>query len=119
MLRNSLSCNAEKCVHNVSGLCSANNIRIDGAIDAVGHTSCGTFAERNVKNAMVNMFNINLAGGVKEVLSNGTVEMYPNVICDSVVCKFNDNRICKANHILIRGKDAIDKSMTICETFAY
>lgn len=113
-----LTCNAENCVHNTSGLCTAKNIHINGAsAHSAEYTSCSTFAQKGFKNAFTNMFNMNVGGEIRQLFNNSSIEMKPIISCDAVNCVYNMNKICEASHIQIQGLGALNFTSTSCQSF--
>lgn len=113
-----LSCSAINCVHNMSGLCSANTIHVlgSGAFTS-SQTMCNTFAEKGLKNAIANIGNMNIVGEIKQVFTKESIEMSPAIKCEAINCLYNSNRICSADHVQIQGLDANGSEGTDCETF--
>jgi Domain of Unknown Function (DUF1540). len=116
----SLSCSAEKCVHNVNKLCSAYKIHVNGH-EAHGSsgTQCDTFAEKGFLSAVTNLYNMNVAGEFNQILnsSNSNGSMSPKVECEAVNCNYNSNKYCTANDLQISGINAASDEDTRCETF--
>lgn len=113
-----LSCNAENCVHNVNGLCSANVIHVigSGAHSSID-TMCDTFAPKGFINAVTHLPNMNVAGEIKQVFTTESIEMSPIIKCEAINCRYNDNRRCEAHNIQISGPNADSSQGTVCETF--
>lgn len=117
-MNGTLTCNASNCLHNISGLCSAKNIHIQGTnAHSSEYTQCGSFREIGIKNVISSMFNMNVTGEVKQLFNNSTIEMNPIIQCDSVRCRFNINRNCGADFIQIHGNMENGNNITLCETF--
>jgi hypothetical protein len=113
-----LSCSAAGCVHNMSGLCSANNIQVLGSgAHSSDQTMCQTFAEKGFKNAVTHLPNMNVVGEVRQLFSKNSVEMYPAIRCQAINCRFNNDRACYANYVQIHGPSAEGSEGTQCETF--
>ncbi|MFL0268817.1 DUF1540 domain-containing protein [Candidatus Clostridium radicumherbarum] len=113
-----LSCSALNCVHNMTGLCSANQIHVIGSSAySSAETMCNTFAEKGIKNAFTHLTNMNIPGEVKQVFTNTSIEMSPVIKCDALNCTYNDNRACSASHVQVHGPDASSTEGTQCETF--
>jgi hypothetical protein len=113
-----LSCSAENCVQNINGLCAANKIHVTGkGAMTSGNTACDTFAEKSFTNAVTNMFNMNVAGEVKQIFNKGSIEMSPKIECDALRCSYNSNKVCTANNVQIMGAHANSSIDTQCETF--
>lgn len=113
-----LNCNAMSCVNNISGLCSANTIVIQGnkAIAPSG-TECKTFAEKGLRNAVMNLGNMNLTGELRQAFTNRSIEMSPNIKCEAENCIYNRERFCNASNVQIYGADATTSENTRCKTF--
>jgi len=113
-----LSCSALSCVHNMSGLCSANQIHVlGGSAHSSAETMCNTFAEKGIKNAFTHLTNMNFGGEVKQLFTNSSIEMSPIIKCDALNCTYNDSRACSAPNIQVHGPDATSTEGTQCETF--
>lgn len=113
-----LSCGALNCVYNMSGLCSARKIQVDGedAHESEG-TDCGTFEQRGLKSAFTNMANMNIGGELRQVFDKDTIDMSPQIKCDAVRCSYNADKICHASNVQISGHGAETSIETKCETF--
>jgi len=118
LMNGKLSCSATECVHNINSLCSANTIHV-GGINAYtsGGTQCDTFAEKSFKNAFANMGNMNVVGEIKQLFTNSSVEMSPQIKCDAIRCTYNEGKICVASNVQIYGPAAGTSEGTQCETF--
>ena len=113
-----LTCNADNCVNNVNGLCSANTIKVKGMDShSSSGTECETFAVRGVKNALSNLTNMNIPGEIRQLFTNNTIEMSPYVKCDADNCVHNSAGKCIAANIQITGPKANVSADTKCETF--
>jgi hypothetical protein len=113
-----LSCSALNCVHNLGGLCSANSIEVVGYnATSSSHTHCKTFAEKNLKNALTHVANMNIPGEIRQLFSNSGVHMSPKIHCEAVECAYNEQRICAAPRVQIVGDSADTTDDTNCETF--
>lgn len=113
-----LSCSATRCVNNMSGICSASNIYITG-LDAnyIEETQCDTFAEKGLKNSLVNVLNMNVVGEVKQAFNHDKIKMSPSIKCEATNCIHNENDLCIAKNIMVTGIDALSSERTQCETF--
>lgn len=113
-----LSCSALNCVHNMSGLCSANVIHVLGSGAHISNeTMCNTFAGKGLKNAITHLPNMNMVGEMKQIFTNGSIQMVPIIKCDALNCRYNDDRKCEAGNIQISGPSADSSEGTECETF--
>jgi len=113
-----LNCTADTCVNNINNLCSANTIKVDGNVASTSsETECETFSEKGFKNAVTNLTNMNFGGEIKQLLNSDSIEMSPKVKCEAANCKYNSNRICGAENVMINGPGASTSSATRCETF--
>ncbi|MEG1255093.1 DUF1540 domain-containing protein [Clostridium sp.] len=117
-MNGTLTCNANNCLHNISGLCSAKNIHIQGTnAHSSEYTQCSSFTEKGIRNAITNVFNMNVTGEVKQLFSSSNVAMNPRIQCDAANCRYNINGNCGADFIQIYGAVAISSNRTECETF--
>ncbi len=98
-----LDCNVKTCIHNADNCCCRGNILVEGQ-DArkKESTCCASFYEKT-DNSYRNKYE--------------TPDVALAVDCDAVNCRFNENRICKAEHINISGGSAADVRETQCSTF--
>ena len=113
-----LSCSAINCVNNMSGLCSASTIHVLGSgAHTSNETMCNTFAEKGIKNAFINLPNMNVVGEVRQIFKNDSIEMSPGIKCEAINCKFNEDRVCHADNVQIHGPGAESSEGTRCETF--
>lgn len=113
-----LSCNAEYCVNNINNLCIANNIHVIGS---ESHSSKGTvcenFAKKGFTNAASNFTNMNLVGQFKQLFSNDSIEMSPEIRCEAQNCIYNVSKVCSASSVQVYGPKAGNSDETQCETF--
>lgn len=113
-----LSCGALNCVHNLNGLCAASRIQVSGnTAHASSGTSCETFMEKGIKNAIINMGNMNIGGEIRQIFTLNSVEMSPNIRCEASHCTYNVNKICTASNVFVSGDGANTSEGTRCETF--
>ncbi|MBL4936264.1 DUF1540 domain-containing protein [Clostridium sp. YIM B02515] len=113
-----LSCSALDCVHNMSGLCSANTIHVLGSgAHTSNQTMCNTFAEKGFKNSVAHFPNMNVTGEIRQLLNNDSIEMSPSIKCESVNCIYNEDRVCMAHNVQVSGPRAQSSQDTVCETF--
>lgn len=113
-----LTCSAVNCVHNMSGLCSANTIHVKGSdADTSIATDCGTFAQKGIKNAITNLGNMNIVGEIKQLVNRDEIEMSPRIKCEAEKCVYNSREICTASNVQIHGPGALNSDGTQCETF--
>ncbi|HEY5563096.1 MAG TPA: DUF1540 domain-containing protein [Clostridiaceae bacterium] len=114
----SISCSATNCVHNISALCSARKIRVDGSSASTSfETSCDTYAGKGFVNAVTNLTNMNIPGEFRQIMNTSSIEMSPKVECTARNCTFNQNETCNAESVYINGTGAKDSRSTSCETF--
>lgn len=117
-MNGNLSCSALNCVHNMSGLCSANQIHvIGGNAYTSAETMCDTYAEKGIGNAFAHITNVNIGGQLKQVFTNRSIQMSPVIKCDAMICAYNEDRACSAPNVQIHGSDASTSEGTQCETF--
>ena len=113
-----LNCSALDCVHNLSGLCSANRIHVIGSgAHNSEQTMCDTFASKGFKNAVTHVVNSNVAGEIKQFFTNSSIEMSPIIKCEAINCVYNEERVCRADNVMIYGPRAESSEGTQCETF--
>ena len=113
-----LNCSAHGCVHNMSGLCSANYILVEGnQAHTSKSTECKTFAEKGFVNAFTNVVNSNIPGEIRQFVNRNDVVMSPSIKCEALNCTHNVNEICGASNVVINGPGASSSDGTQCETF--
>lgn len=113
-----LTCSSAECVHNMSGLCSANTIHIGGRVaNTSAGTECDNFAQKGIKNAFLNVANMNVPGEIRQLFRNDSVQMSPSIKCEAGNCAHNVNAECSASDVQIYGPGAEDVKGTQCETF--
>lgn len=96
-----LSCSANSCVYNTSGSCYAGAIKVDGKqATTTSNTFCSSYVDRAASG--IN----NVANGSNEVCTN-------NIRCEAYNCKYNEEKLCKADEVHINKKNAS------CETFVF
>jgi len=118
-MNGTLSCTATNCVNNISAICSARTIHVSGAnAHSSEETQCENFAEKGLKNSLINVLNMNVVGEFKQVFNSDTIEMSPSIRCDAKNCIHNEKKLCVADNIVVYGKDALCNEKTECETFA-
>jgi len=117
-MNGALSCSATICVNNISGICSARTIHVSGAnAHSSEETQCENFAEKGLKNSLINVLNMNVVGELKQVFKSDSIQMSPSIRCEAKHCKHNDKKICLAKNIIVDGTDALSNEKTQCETF--
>lgn len=113
-----LGCNADKCVNNLGGFCTASIIHIDGLnAHSSSGTQCDTFAEKNFTNAFKSLVNTNYSGEIMQLINTDERVMNPQIKCDALNCSFNSNQSCSASNVQVFGPRAISVHGTQCETF--
>ncbi|MBU3142514.1 DUF1540 domain-containing protein [Clostridium sp. CF012] len=117
-MNGALSCTATNCVNNISAICSARTIHVSGSsAHSSKETQCENFAEKGLKNSLLNVLNMNVVGEFKQTFNSETIEMSPKIRCEAENCKHNEKKLCLADNIVIYGKDALSLEKTECETF--
>lgn len=117
-MNDKLNCSADKCVHNMNGLCGANNISITGTeAQSIAGTACDTFQEKGFKNAISNLGNMNITGGIKQMFNGTQVEMSPRIRCEAIHCVYNQGQMCNANFVQVTGPGANSSVAVKCSTF--
>ncbi len=113
-----LNCSAQECVHNLSGLCSANSIFIGGSQAHTSNTTkCDTFAKKGFVNAVINVTNMNIPGEIRQLVNKHSIQMSPKIKCEATNCNYNVDEICGASDVQIYGPGASGSGETQCETF--
>lgn len=98
-----LDCNVQNCFYNTNKKCSKENILVEGREASMPHeTCCSSFKEQGAS------FSNNM-----ENQPNSSLE----VSCKATNCTFNDNEMCRADHIGINGVNACVVAETECASF--
>jgi len=98
-----LDCDVKTCIHNADSCCCRGNILVDGEdADTKECTCCASFYEKT-DSSYRNQYE--------------TPDVSLAVDCEAVNCRYNENHICRAEHINISGQSASDCRDTLCETF--
>lgn len=117
-MNGALTCTATNCVNNISSICSARTIHVSGSdAHSSEETQCENFAEKGLKNSLINVLNMNVIGELKQSFNSESIEMSPRIRCDAKNCKHYEDKICLAEDIVMYGKDALSNEKTECETF--
>lgn len=111
-----LVCDANNCRHNLDGCCTAGAIEVQSR-NAGDDTECKTFAQKDLMESTSRFFNVNLKEGYTNIFSGQSSDMSPDIRCEAYQCKYNSNRLCKADNVEIIGDMAGTSSDTKCETF--
>jgi hypothetical protein len=102
----------------MSGLCSANIIHVLGSgAHTSRETMCDTYAAKGFKNAVTHLPNMNVAGEIKQLFTNESIQMSPGIKCEAINCRYNEERVCHARNVQIYGPRAESSEGTQCETF--
>lgn len=114
---NLVECSVERCIHNLNNACSAQFIHIVGQDAVLPHdTDCHTFELRSFRSSITNISNINVTGVVDQIFSEDPV-MNPTIKCSATECIFNQNLICTADKIEVKGPSSATIQQTECSTF--
>ena len=98
-----LDCTVIGCAYNANNSCRRENITVGGhEAHKSSETACKSFAPKGTNTL------VNACGGPKKET---------NVACDAVNCKYNEDKICYAEHIGIAGRHAVTNGETECGTF--
>lgn len=99
----SLGCNAKNCVNNKNDYCCLNSIKVEGCTaKSCDDTCCQSFMEER-------------DGQAKNSTNAPKFEL--NISCGARNCMYNENKMCRANHVDISGISATDSDETVCTTF--
>lgn len=99
-----LDCTVENCAYNANKSCRREDITVGGyEAHKSTETACESFAPRGTNTL------VNACGGAKKETK---------VACNAVNCKYNEGKICHAEHIGIAGTHAVTNGETECATFA-
>lgn len=112
-----LQCGAHVCIHNEQGLCSANNILIEGVTSSTSSdTFCANFVEERDSGMQDSVGDFNYMGGIVNGFSNHITGMNPQILCKASNCTYNLNGNCEAKDVNIYGSNN-GVSKTMCETY--
>ena len=99
MQNTNLGCAAHTCIHNTQGICYAGGINVDGKqARTTSATYCASYEDKN-------------ASGFTSSTNPSNTVGTDNIICQAEKCKYNENKLCKADSVKINANDAS------CETF--
>lgn len=98
-----LSCSVVTCVYNKTQRCCKGDIKVEGDNAKVTEQTCCASFKPQDGNSMMNK--------MEEPKVN------TKVACDATKCVYNENHICKADHIGIVGGNADKSRQTECATF--
>ena len=99
-----LDCSVVNCMYNSENSCRKEMITVGGhEAHNPSETACKSFAQRGSQ-------------GVKNA-GCGMPKKETEIACDAVNCRFNENKVCAANHIKIAGKHAVTNGETECGSF--
>ncbi len=113
-----LSCNARNCTHNTYGMCTSNNIHIQGTnAHSKEYTKCGSFTEMGLKNTLSNVYNPNIGGVVENRFTSSAMGTGTSIRCDASNCRYNMNGGCTSQNISVNGPGALSNNRTDCESF--
>jgi len=97
-----LDCSVNTCTHYSDNCCCLSNIKVDGEhARQDGDTCCGSFYEES--------------GSASNSSQDPNTQL--SVDCDAVNCTFNEDMVCRANHIGIAGSKAKNSEETKCASF--
>ena len=98
-----LVCSAQNCIFNNAMYCGKGDIKVGGEEAKVCQdTCCTSFEERKRDSAKSSV---------------GSPSTIIEVKCEAENCKYNDDCICRANHVDIAGAAACECGETECVTF--
>ena len=102
-----ISCDAVKCVFNINGGCSRNQIEVEENCDNVCkccESYCGSFSDKSssLKNS---------------TCTDGCPCKDSEIECEVTNCVFNENEYCKAQGIHVGNSSASTSGETECDTF--
>lgn len=113
-----LNCNATNCTHNTYGMCTSNNVHIQGTnAHSKEYTQCGSFEEKGLKNVLSNVYNPNIGGVVENRYSNSAIGGNTSIRCDASRCRHNVDGNCISTNVSINGPGALSNNRTDCESF--
>lgn len=113
-----LNCNAGNCRHNTYGMCTANDIHIQGTnAHSKEYTQCGSFEENGLRHTLSNVHNYNIGSVVENRFTNSAYSTNQAIKCDASRCRHNLNGTCISHSVNINGPGAISNNRTDCESF--
>ncbi|MBD7911095.1 MULTISPECIES: DUF1540 domain-containing protein [Clostridium] len=114
-----LNCTARSCVYNEGGLCSAQEILVQGINSNTSeNTYCSSFRLDTVSNEFRAIGSTNFPGEVMQIFSSqDEIKLSPLVNCHARNCFYNGGGICGARDISVMGDGAREETETMCETF--
>ncbi|MGL6106082.1 DUF1540 domain-containing protein [Romboutsia sp.] len=99
-----IGCDVENCSHNKSGTCYSNRVNMEGsgAKDSCS-TCCATFLDERNYSTLTN-----------NTSSSGSCDC---LVCDVTNCRYNNNKMCKSENIVVSGSNVNLYIETHCDTF--
>ena len=108
-----LDCSVIGCAYNNNNSCRREDITVGGhEAHKSSETACKSFAPKGT-NTLVNA----CGGAKKETKVACDAKKETKVACDAVNCKYNEAKVCHADHIGIAGRHAVTNGETECGTF--
>ncbi|MEG2291583.1 MAG: DUF1540 domain-containing protein [Clostridium sp.] len=116
---NRLSCNVNKCNHNLFGMCEMNRISVHGKSEVIENkTVCNSFEKRKIFKKIKHLGEIKIfSDRLNGVDFMETATKLPQIDCRVEKCAYNDGFICNSNIVFISGFKAKCIEATNCETF--
>ena len=113
-----LTCVATHCINNIGGFCTARVISVNGILAGEAEdTQCGTFGEKTLTKAIKNMVNLNIGAALEQSLTTDHIVISPDVICDAEKCRFNNNRRCVSQNIVMSAVELNPSKGPYCGSF--
>ena len=99
-----LECLVVNCAYNANKMCKRENITVGGhEARKPSETACKSFSPKGT-----NTLNSIACGGP---------ERETNIACDAVTCRYNHDKKCAADAIIVAGMHAVTNGETECGTF--
>jgi len=99
-----INCAVENCSHNNCGTCYANRINVEGnGAKNAETTCCASFLDKRHYSTLTN-----------NTYAEGPCDC---IVCSAENCTYNNNKLCTADTIQVKGHDAQIYTETICSTF--
>ena len=99
-----LDCLVVNCAYNANKMCKRENITVGGhEASKPSETACKSFLQKGT-NTM-------------NSISTGGPERETNIACDAVTCRYNHEKKCTADAIVVAGMNAVTNGETECGTF--
>lgn len=102
-----IQCDAKKCLYNNCNMCEKTKIYVGGLYaEEKNETECISFERKNLSKCNEEYGSCHDGCGCET-----------KIACSSEKCIYNVNKECQARQVKVKGKEALTKDETCCDTF--